>query len=125
MTLTLSAELRLSHCGNNGAVTARWALVLDKTPSAKWAEIHKRPQDYIEVTSPRTALDLALAGHVRAALPTFIGDNIEGLAHVSPSMEELDHEQWLITHNEDRYLPAVRKVIDRMHLILSATSSRN
>ena len=30
MTLTLSAELRLSHCGNNGAVTAYLADILDR-----------------------------------------------------------------------------------------------
>lgn len=104
---------------------APWARVLGKTPSAKWVQAHTHLQDCIEVTSPRTALDLALAGQARAVLPTFIGDNYEGLARISPPIDELDHDQWLATHHEDRYLPAVRKVIDRIHAILSVACLRD
>jgi len=75
----------------------------------------------IEVTSPRNALDLAVAGTARIVLPTFIGSRFDGLKQVSPFIEELEHDQWLVTHHEDRFLPEVRKVIDRIYLILKAT----
>lgn len=103
---------------------APWARVLGTTPSAKWVQTNTHPQDCIEVTSPRNALDLALAGQARAVLPTFIGDVFEELARMSHPITDLDHDQWLVTHHEDRYLPAVRKVVDRIYTILRAAGSR-
>lgn len=101
------------------------ARVLGKTPSAQWVRSNSEPESRIEVTSPRNALDLALAGQVRAVLPTFIGDSFDMLNRMSPPIRELDHDQWLVTHHEDRYLLEVRKVIDRLYGILSGTSSRD
>ncbi|MEM7441119.1 MAG: LysR family transcriptional regulator, partial [Pseudomonadota bacterium] len=72
----------------------------------------------IEVTNPRNALDLALAGTARVVLPTFIGSQFDTLKQVSPLIDDLEHEQWLVTHHEDRFVPEVRKVIDRIYLIL-------
>lgn len=95
-----------------------WARVIATTPSAKWVQEAARTADTIEVTSPRNALDLALVGTARVVLPTFIGRQFETLKQVSPLIEELQHEQWLVTHHEDRFVPEVRKVIDRMYLIL-------
>jgi len=40
------------------------------------------------------------------------------LKQVSPEIEALAHDQWLVTHNRDRFVPAVRKVIDRLYLVL-------
>ena len=101
------------------------ACVLGKTPSARWVQVNSDPGGRIEVTSPRNALDLALAGQVRAVLPTFIGDSFDTLNRTSPPIKELDHDQWLVTHHEDRYLPEVRMVIDRVYGILSGIGSRD
>lgn len=70
------------------------------------------------MTSPRNALDLALAGTARAVLPTFIGSEINELKQVSALIDELEHEQWLVTHHEDRFVPEVRRVIDRTYAVL-------
>lgn len=95
-----------------------WARVMGATPSARWLAANIGDDDSIEVTSPRTALDLALAGHARVVLPTFIGDRFDALTPVSRPILELEHDQWLVTHHEDRYLPEVRKVIDRLYAVL-------
>jgi len=95
-----------------------WARVIATTPSAKWVREEARTADAIEVTSPRNALDLALAGTARVVLPTFIGSQFDTLKQVSPLIGDLEHEQWLVTHHEDRFVPQVRKVIDRIYLIL-------
>ncbi len=95
-----------------------WACVLGTTPSAKWVREKARSITAIEVTSPRNALDLTLAGQTRTVLPTFIGRRFEALTQVSPPIEELDHGQWLVTHHEDRFVPEVRKVIDRICALL-------
>lgn len=99
-------------------VEAPWARVLGKTPSAEWVQANVGTEDSIEVTSPRSALDLALAGQARVVLPTFIGDRFDALKRASPLIEALEHDQWLVTHHEDRYLPDVRRVIDRVYAIL-------
>ncbi len=96
-----------------------WARVMGKTPSAQWVAKAAREAETIEVTSPRNALDLALSGAARVALPTFIGDRTDGLQAVGAPIEELEHEQWLVTHHEDRFLPEVRSAIDRIHALLS------
>jgi len=101
-----------------------WAQVLGSTPSARWLKANRSSEASIEVTSPRNALDLALAGEARAILPTFIGEGIETLKRMSPTIEELDHDQWLVMHHEDRYLPEVRKVIDRIYVLLREACNR-
>lgn len=95
-----------------------WARVIGSTPSAKWVLDHLGDAGAIEVTSARNALDLALAGTTRVVLPTFIGQHLNTLRQVSPPIEELEHDQWLVTHHEDRFVPEVRKVIDRIYTIL-------
>lgn len=79
----------------------------------------KAPGD-IEVTHPRSALDLVLAGIARAVLPTFVGDAEPSLQRISTIIEELDHDQWLVAHHEDRHLPVVRRTIDRTYEALEA-----
>ena len=97
---------------------ASWARVLGTTPSARWVgDLPRTPGD-LEVTHPRSALDLALAGAARAVLPTFIGSRFDMLKQVSPEILELEHDQWLVTHHEDRFQPEVRRVINRTYGVL-------
>lgn len=100
----------------------KWARVIGITPSAKWAQEKAQATGAIEVTSPRNALDLALAGTARVVLPTFIGDQYDTLQRISPQIKELEHDQWLVTHHEDRFVPEVRKVIDRIYVLLRQAS---
>ncbi len=95
-----------------------WARVMGTTPSARWLEAAIRDDPFIEVTYPRNALDLALAGAARVVLPTFIGRTEERLRQMSPPIAELEHEQWLVTHDDDRCLPEVRNTISRTHSVL-------
>lgn len=95
-----------------------WARVLGSTPSARWVADEIGALPAVEVTSPRTALDMAIAGVTRVVLPTFIGDRIGLLTRVSGEIVELEHDQWLVTHHEDRHAPPVRAVIDRTFSIL-------
>ena len=96
-----------------------WAHVLGTTPSAKWVQQQIGTAAAIEVTDPRNALDLALAGAARVVLPTFVGAQFDALKQVSPLIDDLEHEQWLVTHHEDRFIPHVRKVIDRIDALMS------
>ena len=95
-----------------------WARVLSNTPSAKWVREASQAGTAIEVTAPSNALDLANAGQARAVLPTFIGNAQPRLKPVSPPIDELEHDQWLVSHHDDRFLPEVRHDIDRTYAVL-------
>jgi len=95
-----------------------WIQVQNNTPSANWLAEQEGFAISAQVTAPRNALDLAIAGIGRALLPTFIGDRESGLSRVTKPIEELTHDQWLVTHQEERFLPAVRQTIDRIYSII-------
>jgi DNA-binding transcriptional LysR family regulator len=92
----------------------RWIVIQADTPSARWVAARCSEDVAAEVDTPRLALDLALAGAGRALLPTFVGDARAPLARVGPNVDELGHDQWLVTHDDDRALPEVRRALDRI-----------
>lgn len=58
--------------------------------------------------------ELARAGIGRIVLPTFIGDDLDGLVRVSDPIEELASTQWLISHQDGRHEPAVRAALNAL-----------
>ncbi len=97
-----------------------WARVVGTTPSARWLAAATERAESLEVTAPRNALDLALTGTARALLPTFIGDRQRGLKRVTAPVGELAHDQWLVTHQDDRFVPEVRLTIDRIYDVIKS-----
>ncbi|RBW60214.1 LysR substrate-binding domain-containing protein [Ruegeria sp. A3M17] len=96
----------------------QWIKVLADTPSARWLDKRIGSNAVCEVDSPRSSLDLALAGLGIAVLPTFIGDTHDSLLRAGQIIPELPYGQWLVTHQNDRNLPEVRQTIDRMRTSL-------
>lgn len=97
----------------------KWIKVLADTPSARWLDKTIGKDAVCEVTSPRNCLDLALAGRGLALLPTFIGDAQPELERAGATIPELAHDQWLVTHQDDRHLPHVRRTLDRLADVLA------
>lgn len=98
----------------------RWIKVLADTPSARWLDRTIGKDVLCEVSAPRNGLDLALAGKGIALLPTFVGDQESGLQRVGGTVAELAHDQWIVTHQDDRHLPEVRRTIDRLCRVLQS-----
>ena len=96
----------------------RWIRVMANTPSANWVGKKVGNDAVYEVNAPRNALDLALMGKGIALLPTFIGERQTSLHKVGASIPELAHDRWLVTHQDDRHLPEVRRTIDRLYHLL-------
>ncbi|WP_299967038.1 LysR family transcriptional regulator [uncultured Roseobacter sp.] len=93
----------------------RWIRVIAETASARWLGRLAGVEDAVcEVTAPRNALDLALAGKGIAVLPTFLAALYPSLQRRSDIIENLSRHQWLVTHQDDRHRPEVRRAIDRM-----------
>ncbi len=99
-----------------------WSSVISNTPSARWLRDHIGDSHCIETTEPRNALDLTLAGLTRAVLPTFIGDQYNTLVRLSDEIPVLQHQQWLVSHHEDRNRPEVRLALDWVRDVLGDTS---
>ena len=91
-----------------------WIVVRIETPSARWVAARCGDAVIAEVDTPRLALDLAQKGMGRVLLPTFVGDAHPQLERVGAEVEELTHDQWIVTHDDDRALPEVRRALDRI-----------
>ena len=92
----------------------RWIRIAAETPSARYVAERAGTSIACDVSNPRLALDLALAGVGQAVLPTFVGDAHRALQRRDGPIEELTHASWLVTHADDRNLPEVRRVLDRI-----------
>ena len=96
----------------------RWIKVLADTPSARWLSKKIGNDAICEVSAPRNSLDLALLGKGIALLPTFVGDARSELQRTGDAISELAHDLWMVTHQDDRHLPPVRRTIDRLYQVL-------
>ncbi|MGQ7846110.1 LysR family transcriptional regulator [Granulosicoccus sp. 3-233] len=96
----------------------RWIRVIADTPSARWLKRIAGNDGVCEVNTPRNSLDLVMVGVGIALLPTFIGDSEAELQRKGGTIAELSHDQWIVTHQDDRHLPEVRRAIDRLCSVL-------
>jgi DNA-binding transcriptional LysR family regulator len=83
-------------------------------PSASWlrARLGRRP--VLRCSQPYPILAAAAAGAGLCVLPCFIGDREPGLLRISDPIAELGHDQWLVSHDDDRHSAPVRKVANRL-----------
>lgn len=91
-----------------------WIVVRASAPSAQWVAQRCGNRIAAEANAPRLALDLARGGLGRALLPTFVGDRQSELKRAGPVVDDLAHDQWLVSHDDDRNLPEIRRALDRI-----------
>ena len=101
-----------------------WIATTAQTPSANWVRIHKSNDISLQVTDPRTLLDLARQGAGRVVLPCFVGDCDQMLARTGPIIPELSHDQWLVVHDEERNQPLVRQTVDLIAELIVSNRDR-
>ena len=92
-------------------------------PSAQWLNNHHQDNIIIRINSPYSLLNLVCDGVGRSVLPCFIGDNDNRLQRVGTIIDELTHEQWLVSHHEDRHDENIRIVLDRLIELISDSQS--
>ncbi len=88
-------------------------------PSAIWLRDHHENEVVTTASSSRLALDLALAGVGRIVLPVYAAVAWPALQRVSPLIEELTSEEWLVCHHEGRHDPPVRAALDAISGLLT------
>ena len=100
----------------------KWLATSVETPSANWVRSHHGRQVMMEVSNPRSLLDLTLQGVGQAILPCFIGDRQAGLVRSGEIIPELTGDQWLVVHGEDRNQPQVRRTINAITKLLGSNA---
>lgn len=90
------------------------------TPAERWLRDHHAEAITTRVNTERLALDLARAGMGQIVLPIFAGSDESGLIPLSEPIDELSHEQWLVSHHDARYDPPVRRALDAVSQLMHA-----
>lgn len=85
-----------------------------KVPSAVWLEQQVYRDAWLTCSTAQAVLEAALAGAGLCVLPCFIGDAEARLTRASGIIAELSHDQWLVSHDEDRHSNHIRRVSDRL-----------
>jgi|SRR5215217_4341089 len=85
-----------------------------QTHSARW--LHARHSDRIAVrgNDAMSVFELVAAGAGISVFPCFIGDGDTRVHRMAGTIPELETEQWLVCHHEERHTPAVRTVTERI-----------
>ena len=92
------------------------------TPSTRWMHENKRADIVTTVNDIRLALDMAGAGVARVVLPIFAGAAEANVTQVSDPIEELTHDEWLVTHHDARHDPPIRRAIDSITRFIEGKS---
>lgn len=85
-----------------------------EVPSTRWLNQQLRRAAALRFSMTQHLLEAALAGAGLCVLPCFVGDGESGLARASSPIEALGHEQWLVSHDEDRHDSAIRRISRRL-----------
>lgn len=91
-----------------------------KTPSAVWLDERLQSAPGLRCRSGQEVLEAAAAGLGLCVLPCFIGDAHIGLARASGIIEELGHDQWLVSHDQDRKQRHIRSISDGLRRLAKA-----
>lgn len=112
------ARICFAAYAHRDGAAAGWLVHTGAAPSAQWVRDHHAADIRLEVNTPRLLLDLARQGTGRVVLPCFVGDRDPTLHRVGDRIDALTHDQWLVTHDDERKLPEVRAVIDAIASLL-------
>jgi DNA-binding transcriptional LysR family regulator len=85
-----------------------------KVPSAVWLEQQVHRDAWLTCSTAQAVLEAARAGAGLCVLPCFIGEAEAALIRASGPIEALGHDQWLVSHDEDRHSEPIRRVSDRL-----------
>ncbi len=91
-----------------------------KVPTAVWLAQRSLRSARVRCSTAEALLEATRSGLGLAVLPCFIGDSEAGLMRVSDPIAELGHDQWLVSHDDDRHLAPIRRLSRRLAALLRA-----
>ena len=94
-----------------------------RPPSVRWVDDTHGDRVVAKINAPHLSLALARQGVGRVVMPMFIGESREGLVRLSDPIEELQSEEWLVSHHDSRNLPHIRAALDAISTFLKSRST--
>ncbi len=94
-----------------------------KPPSAVWLDEHLPREARLTCSTPHAALEAAVGGVGLCILPCFIGDTTTGLWRASGIVADLTHDQWLVSHDDERHDKRIRQVAGRIAELIRSQRS--
>jgi DNA-binding transcriptional LysR family regulator len=88
------------------------------TGAARWLMAHHGDRIGVRGNDPHSVRELVAAGAGLSVFPCFVGDSDRRLVRVASPIAELYSEQWLVSHHEERHRPEVRRIADRIALLM-------
>ena len=88
--------------------------------SARWLQAHHGDRIAVRGNDAMAVRELVAAGAGMSVFPCFAGDSDPRLVRLASPIKELETEQWLVSHHEERHQPAVHMVGDRIAALMRA-----
>lgn len=85
-----------------------------QTQSARWIEARHADRIAVRGNDAMSVRELVVNGAGLSVFPCFVGDSDPRLVRVAPVIRELETDQWLVSHHEERHDTSVRTVADRI-----------
>jgi len=89
-----------------------------QTHSARWLNARHGDRIAVRGNDAMSVLELVAAGAGISVFPCFVGDGDPRLSRMAAPLPELETEQWLVCHHEERHTPAVRTVTERIAALM-------
>lgn len=89
-----------------------------QTHSARWMQARHGDRIAVRGNDSMSVRELVAAGAGMSVFPCFVGDSDPRLVRVAPPIAELETDQWLVSHHEERHAPVVRMVTDRISRLM-------
>ncbi|MDR3471701.1 MAG: LysR family transcriptional regulator [Devosia sp.] len=87
---------------------------------ARWLMAHHGDRIGVRGNDVQTVRELVAAGAGLSVFPCFAADRDPRLVRVAAPIPELEAEQWLVSHHEERHRPEVRRIADRIVALMHA-----
>ena len=94
-----------------------------QTQSARWLQARHGDRIAVRGNHAMSVLELVAAGAGMSVFPCFVGDSDPRLARMAGTIPELETDQWLVCHHEERHVPAVRAVTERIAALMEVHAS--
>lgn len=91
-----------------------------QTQASRWLEAHHGDRIALRGNDPHAVRELVAAGAGLSVFPCFVGDADPRLVRIArPPIRELETEQWLVSHHEERHLRPVREILERIARLMN------
>lgn len=89
-----------------------------QTHSARWMQARHGDRIAVRGNDAMGVRELVAAGAGLSVFPCFVGDSDQRLVRVAPPIAELETDQWLVSHHEERHEPPVHAVAERIATLM-------